>query len=102
MLEYTAELCVIVLRKKQQPIDLKANHFFIVVKFSINPVDIEKKSYMSYMIIYLRIQFSFHTQPYSYHTVLLSSETSSGGSASLVFTQVVGANSLVRADRRSL
>lgn len=46
MLEYTTEPYAIVLRK-QRPTDLTRNYFFIVVKFSLNPVDIEKNTYMS-------------------------------------------------------
>lgn len=46
MLEYTTEPYAIALRK-QPPTDL-TNYFFIVVKFSLNPVDIEKNTYISY------------------------------------------------------
>lgn len=47
MLEYTTEPYALVLRK-QQPTDLTQNYFLIVVTFSLNPVNIEKNTCMSY------------------------------------------------------
>jgi len=44
MLEYRTEPYAIVLRK-QQPTDLLRNYFFIVLKFSLNPADIENNTY---------------------------------------------------------
>lgn len=84
--------------RKHPPADLTWNCFVLGVKSSLNPVDIEQNTYVLYETIYiyidLIIQLPYHTQPYSYHTVLLSSETSSGDSASLVFTHGAGTSSL--------